>query len=115
MKCIIYRLNWRSAILKPIDIKSRNLNTVKKILLRHVPDREVRAFGSRVTGKAKKFSDLDLVVMGENPMSLSVASALAEDFTESDLPFKVDVVDWATTKDPFREIIEKDYVVVQNV
>jgi hypothetical protein len=44
----------------------------------------------------------------------SVVSALAEDFTESDLPFKVDVVDWATTKEAFREIIEKEHVVVQN-
>lgn len=97
-----------------IDIEPRDLETVKEILLRHVPDQVVRAFGSRVTGKAKKFSDLDLVVMGENPLSLSVVSALAEDFTESDLPFKVDVVDWATTKEAFREIIEKEHVVVQN-
>jgi predicted nucleotidyltransferase len=100
--------------VNPLDIKPCDLETVKEILLRHVPDRVVRAFGSRVTGKAKKFSGLDLVVMGENPLSLSVVSALAEDFTESDLPFKVDVVDWATTKDAFREIIEKKHVVVQN-
>lgn len=26
--------------------------------------------------------------------------------TRSELPFKVDVVDWATTRDPFREIIK---------
>jgi predicted nucleotidyltransferase len=77
--------------LNPIDIKPRDLETVKEILLRHVPDRQVRVFGSRITGKAKKFSDLDLVVMGENPLTLSLVSALAEDFTESDLPFKVDV------------------------
>ncbi len=100
--------------MKPLDITPRDLDTVRKILLRHVPDRVVRAFGSRVTGKAGKFSDLDLVVMGENPLPLSVVSALAEDFTESDLPFKVDVVDWATTKETFREIIEKEYVVVNN-
>ena len=99
--------------MNPIDIKPRDLDKVKEILLRHVPDQVVRAFGSRVTGKAKKFSDLDLVVMGENPLSLSVVAALAEDFTESDLPFKVDVVDWATTKEAFREIIEKEYVVLQ--
>ena len=100
--------------MNPIDVKPCDLETVKEILLRHVPDRVVRAFGSRVTGKAKKFSDLDLVVMGENPLSLSVVSALAEDFTESDLPFKVDVVEWATTKKAFREIVETEHVVVQN-
>jgi type I restriction enzyme S subunit len=100
--------------LKTIDIEPRDLAIVTKILIRHVPHRTVRAFGSRVSGTARRFSDLDLVVMGERPLSLSAVSALLEDFTESDLPFKVDVVDWATTKEAFREIIEKEYVVVQN-
>jgi hypothetical protein len=36
-----------------------------------------------------------------------------EGFRESDLPFKVDVVEWATTKETFRWIIEREYVVVQ--
>ena len=100
--------------MKTIDIEPRDLAIVTKILIRHVPHRTVRAFGSRVSGTARRFSDLDLVVMGERPLSLSAVSALLEDFTESDLPFKVDVVDWATTKEAFREIIEKEYVVVQN-
>jgi type I restriction enzyme S subunit len=39
--------------------------------------------------------------------------AIAEDFSDSDLPWKVDVVDWATTAESFRKIIERDKVVVQ--
>jgi len=100
--------------LKTIDIEPENLVIVTNILLRHVPNRTVRAFGSRVTGTARTFSDLDLVVKGDIPLSLRMVSALKGDFTESDLPFKVDIVDWATTKEPFREIIEKNYVVVQD-
>jgi type I restriction enzyme S subunit len=38
---------------------------------------------------------------------------LAEDFTESDLPFKVDLVDWATTSARFRKVIEGERIVVQ--
>ena len=49
----------------------------------------------------------------DTPLSLKVSGALAEDFSESDLPWKVDVVDWATTSETFRRIIEKDKVVVQ--
>ena len=78
-----------------------------------MPAREVRAFGSRVSGPAKKFSDLDLAVMGETSLSSSVLADLEEAFRESDLPFKVDVVEWATTKENFRRIIEQEYVVVQ--
>jgi type I restriction enzyme, S subunit len=40
------------------------------------------------------------------------SAALADDFSESDLPFKVDVIDWAVTSMAFRKIIEKDKVVL---
>ena len=98
--------------MKRIDITRDELDTVRTILSKHVPDREVRAFGSRVSGPSKKFSDLDLVVMGETPVPSSVLADLEEDFRESDLPFKVDVVEWATTKGNFRRIIEREHVVV---
>jgi len=88
------------------------LEIVREILRRHVPGREVWAFGSRVKGKARTFSDLDLAVLGDQPLALSVRADLAEDFSESDLPFKVDIVDWATTSERFREIIRAEYVVV---
>jgi hypothetical protein len=44
---------------------------------------------------------------------MRIGSALADDFANSDLPFKVDVVDWAATSESFRQIIEQDKVVVQ--
>jgi type I restriction enzyme S subunit len=90
------------------------LEIVRGILARLVPDREVRAFGSRISGPVKKFSDLDLAVMGESPLASSLQADLEEAFRESDLPFKVDVVDWATTQESFRKIIEQDFVVVQS-
>jgi len=99
--------------VKPIDIRPGDLETVRRILAEHVLEREVRAFGSRVAWTAKEFSDLDLAVMGEEPLSASVLGRLSEAFTESNLPFKVDVVAWATTKESFRRIIEKECVVVQ--
>ncbi len=99
--------------MKGLNVTPVELETVLTILARHAPDREVRAFGSRVTGTAKKFSDLDLAVMGETPLPAAALSDMAEEFRESDLPFKVDVVEWATTKEHFRRIIEAGYVVVQ--
>jgi hypothetical protein len=38
---------------------------------------------------------------------------MKEDFSESDLPFRVDILDWAVTQDNFRHIVERDKVVVQ--
>ena len=97
----------------PIDITAPNWEIVRLILGRHVPATEVWAFGSRATWTAKEYSDLDLAVIGDEPLGLTVSAALADDFAKSDLPFKVDVVDWATTSESFRKIIQRDRVVVQ--
>ncbi len=95
-----------------IDIHPDHLAIVREILHKHVPQYAVWAFGSRVTGKARRFSDLDLAIITYKPLSLDVSASLRDDFSESDLPWKVDVVDWATTSDTFRAIIARDKVVV---
>ena len=96
-----------------IDIRPDHWNIVQGILQKHVPQYEVWAFGSRATWKAKEFSDLDLAIISDQPLSLDISASLRDDFSESDLPWKVDVVDWATTSESFRKIIERDGVVVQ--
>jgi len=103
------------SLLDPkIDMCPDQWDIVQAILQKHVSDREVWAFGSRAKGTAKEYSDLDLAILGEQPLGLAVCAALADDFSESDLPWKVDVVDWATTSESFRKIIAQDKVQVQN-
>ncbi len=97
-----------------LNILPAHLAMVRAILHTHVPTNEVWAFGSRVTGSAKEFSDLDLVVIGEKPLSNAVHANLVDDFSESDLPYKVDIIDWATTDAAFRQIIQRNYIVVQH-
>ena len=95
-----------------LEIDARDLATVQQILRRHIPDRVVLAFGSRATHTAKPFSDLDLAVLGDDPLASHLLGALRDDFDVSDLPFKVDIVDWATTHAGFRKIIERDGVLL---
>ena len=85
------------------------------ILHAHVPRHPVWAFGSRARGQAKPYSDLDLAIITDQPLPLRALAALAEAFSESDLPWRVDVVDWSTTSETFREIIARDKVVLQPV
>lgn len=96
-----------------IDARPEDLTTVRDILRRHVPTRRVIAFGSRTTGRSKPFSDLDLAILGEVAVASTILAALADDFDESSLPFKVDIVDWATTARSFRDIIARDAVTLQ--
>ncbi|MNX75740.1 Nucleotidyltransferase domain protein [compost metagenome] len=93
-----------------IDVTPQEFAIVRDILRRIVPDREVMVFGSRSKGTAKPFSDLDLAIMGAQPVSLSVCAELAHEFDESPLPFKVDLVDWASSSASFRQAIASQLV-----
>jgi len=88
-----------------VDLAPRAVAIVLAILARYVPDREVRVMGSRSTGRAKPFSDLDLVVMGEEPLPLATLADLREAFDEADVPCSVDLIEWASTSDDFRRVI----------
>lgn len=97
----------------PVDLRPDHLGIVRDILHRRVPDRRVMAFGSRATWTAGEHSDLDLAVLGAEPLPPGVTAALADDFSESELPFRVDLIDWANLDGPFRDIIRRDQVAVQ--
>lgn len=96
-----------------IDVQPAHLVIVRDILHKRVPQHTVWAFGSRVRGPAKRYSDLDLAIISDTPLSIKTIGALIEDFAESDLPWRVDIVDWATTSASFRTIIEQGKIVVQ--
>lgn len=96
-----------------IDISPFHLETIKKILRKYVPDCEVRAFGSRVTWTAKDYSDLDLTIVGQGALSKKVIYELQESFQESDLPFRIDILDWHTISNEFQALIEKKYEMLQ--
>ncbi len=102
-------------IEKPVNLALTNeqLALVKEILQSLVPGREVWAFGSRVHGRTlKRFSDLDLCIMGDERLLPGTLSQLDEAFDESLLPYKVDVLDWNGTDERFRKVIEREYVVL---
>jgi predicted nucleotidyltransferase len=96
-----------------IDIDEKYLAQIRRILGEHVPDCEVRAFGSRIEGKAKKFSDLDLALVGGEKLSWRRIESLKDAFSSSDIPIIVDVIDWHAISDEFRAVIENNYEVIQ--
>ncbi len=83
------------------------------ILQRHVPDWRVIAFGSRATWTTKEYFDVDLAILGDEPLPLGMSSILAECFMGSELPLKIDLIDWARLDSDFGERIRRDGVNVQ--
>ena len=96
-----------------IDLNPNHLATVERILVEYVPECEVRAFGSRATWTAKDYSDLDLIVVGAEPLDWRTFGRLKEAFEESSLPVRVDVLDWHDISESFRKVIERDCLVLQ--
>lgn len=82
------------------------------ILSKTIPEVEARVFGSRIHGNASPHSDLDLALLGKGPLDLKDLGALKEAFEESDLPFRVDVVDWHRISSQFQKLIEQNYVLL---
>ena len=94
-----------------LDIEPRWRSLVEAILDRHAPRPcRVFAFGSRVRGRPRRFSDLDLAVDAGRPLTLVDTAALAEAFDESDLPWRVDLVDLTTCPDRVRREVESHAV-----
>lgn len=84
---------------------------VQAILRRALPrSAQVWGFGSRANGKAKRSSDLDLAVDAGRPLTREEEGTLADAFEESDLPYKVDVVDMHRVSASFKAIIEEGRV-----
>lgn len=98
-----------------INLTRKELATVKDILAKEIPDCEVWAFGSRIKGEAKSYSDLDLVIVGKEKVERGKMSKLKRVFQESSLPFRVEILDWNRIPDHFKKIIESDYVVIQSL
>jgi len=90
-----------------LDLAPQHLAMVRAILKRHVPQARAWVFGSRVKGTAQRFSDLDLALEHDEPLSLRILALLDADFAESDLPMKVDVVDMRAITPAFRERVQR--------
>jgi predicted nucleotidyltransferase len=71
-----------------LQLEEKHWNIIKKALSKY--PYTFYAYGSRVKGTARKFSDLDLCYQEKVP--LSIISRLREEFTESNLPFEVELV-----------------------
>jgi predicted nucleotidyltransferase len=97
-----------------IHLEKKYLDEVHTLLQLWVPNCEVWAFGSRVHKRGlKPYSDLDLALITEHPLDASLYGKIKEAFEESELPIEVDIVDWASLTDSFKEVIRQAYQRIQ--
>ncbi|HOW52064.1 MAG TPA: nucleotidyltransferase domain-containing protein [bacterium] len=95
------------------EITPRERALIADLLAAHLPGVPIHAFGSRVNGNAKPYSDLDIALITDTPLPIAQVAELAEAFAETDLPFRVDIVEWARIADDFKAVIAARYEKLQ--
>ena len=92
-----------------LDLPADHRRWVSTILNANLPPRATMwVFGSWATGGARLYSDLDLAIDAGRPLTLDEIARLSEAFRESDLPYRVDLVDWHNLDARFRQAIAPD-------
>lgn len=97
-----------------IAVSDYEMEIIQNIIKKHATDCTVLAFGSRYKWTNKDYSDLDLAFVkpdGEK-VGHSRIFDIKEEFEESDLPFKVDVLDYHAVSPEFQAIIDAGNTVI---
>ena len=98
-------MNNATALSTGLFLTPAHFALVQTILAEHLPQARVLAFGSRVAGSPRKYSDLDLAIIQPEPLSLRTISRLKNAFEDSDLPICVDLVDWNQADIEFKAMV----------
>ena len=78
---------------------------VKQIVLKHIPKDNfaVFLFGSRAVGNAKPLSDIDIGILGLEPLPTIIKVDLESDLEESIVPNKIDLIDFYQVDKDFKK------------
>jgi predicted nucleotidyltransferase len=94
-----------------IDLQSDHRRLVLNILRANLPgSAKAWVFGSRATGRARRYSDLDLTIDAGRRLRLDETARLTEAFSDSDLPYRVDLLDWHDIDERWRQTIVAERV-----
>ena len=91
-----------------VKILKKTEQEIRDIIFQFLNPKEhqVFIFGSRAIGKTRKFSDYDIGIWGKNkrPLSSGIKILIGDALEESNLPYKVDVVDFSLVSSGFRKV-----------
>ena len=97
-----------------LHLLPRHRRILVSLLRKHLPNVEVWAYGSRITGRSHDGSDLDLALRGSDLLEIPIGQLgdFEEAVRESYIPFLVEARDWTRLPQRFHREIERDYVVL---
>ncbi|MBN2590831.1 MAG: nucleotidyltransferase domain-containing protein [Sedimentisphaerales bacterium] len=96
-----------------IAVPENHLQYILEQLKTYLPDSIIWAFGSRIKGSNRPVSDLDLAVFCDKDTAKKQMPKLNEIFIESDIPFKIQLLDFNRLPENMKDNIKKQYVIIQ--
>ena len=98
--------------MKPLSLREKDLAALRAAFRRFPAVREVRVFGSRATGQARRASDLDLAISAPDATPLEWAD-LCDALENAPLIYELDVVrSDHTANQRLKEKIERDGIAI---
>ena len=97
-----------------ISVSSKEFEIIKNILNSYIKKGKVYAFGSRYKNNNRKFSDFDIAIDTGEKLSFEFLNILKDAFEESDLPYRVDIIDYNNISDKFKKIIDGGNEIIYN-
>jgi uncharacterized protein len=104
---------WFGSPCPGVALSPEQLHEVRQIMAQVISGAQVCIFGSRATGKARPFSDLDLLLTQPSKLNWAQRVALRDGFEASRLPFFVDVVESAGLAFGMAERIRSEQIDLQ--
>ena len=92
-------------------LEKRHLDFILQVLQKNIPHAKFYIFGSRAKGNYKEYSDIDIAVkLGKETLSANVLGKILIEFSDSTLPYEVDVVDLNAIDDKFKNLIKDSLI-----
>lgn len=92
-----------------VAISNAKKSIIKKIF-QNCPY-QIIIFGSRAKGTNTRFSDLDICLKESEKIPFTTIANYQEACTNSDLPYKVDIIDFHNVSESFQKIIERNGII----
>lgn len=94
-------------------LEKRHLDFILQVLQKNIPQEDAKfyIFGSRAKGNYKEYSDIDIAVkLGKETLSADILGKILIEFSDSTLPYEVDIVDLNAIDDKFKNLIKDSLI-----
>ncbi|MCA9981501.1 MAG: nucleotidyltransferase domain-containing protein [Anaerolineales bacterium] len=95
-----------------IDLKPEHQALIIRLVREQFPTAEIRLFGSRYHNTARPYSDVDLCLVGQDKLDWLALARLRDALEESNLPLRVDILDWHAIPEHMRQTVAQGYAVL---